>query len=146
MIKANSKGFTLIELVVVVAIIGIIAAFAIPSYSDYIERSKRADAMGAMMNAFNAMERHRAVNMSYNGAVVGTTFNPNVPADAALVDVYYTIAISNLSATTYTLTATPQGTMAGRDGSLVITHTGLKTWTDAGGTVRNCWPEAGGTC
>ncbi len=140
----KTKGFTLIEAMIAVAIIGIVAAFAIPGYQDHVARAKRNDGMSGLMVATAAMERHRAANLTYVGAAAGTTFVANVASDGGTA--YYNISIGNLTATTYTLTATAIGTHAAQDGSLTIDHQGNKSWVDKDGTNRNCWPEGSSTC
>lgn len=44
----KSKGFTLIELMIVVAIIGILAAVAIPAYNDYTQTTKATSGLAGL--------------------------------------------------------------------------------------------------
>jgi len=49
--KRVSKGFTLIELMIVIAIIAILLALAIPAYQDYTIRSKVAEGLSVAASA-----------------------------------------------------------------------------------------------
>lgn len=134
----KQKGFTLVELVIVVAIIGIIATIAYPSYDQYITRAKRGDAMSALMLASQAMERYRSnPPYSYDVPALADISAVQVPVEGGTA--YYDLTL-NSNDTTYTLTATPTGSMSGKK-VLTLTHTGARTW---GGDA--CWPEAGSTC
>ncbi len=55
--RANSKGFTLIEVLVVVLIIGILAAIAMPEYIKSVERSRMAEMVTLLGNIAQAQQR-----------------------------------------------------------------------------------------
>ena len=53
--KANNKGFTLVELVIVVAILGVLSAITIYAYVSFVEKARlRADEVHAQ-NIKNAL-------------------------------------------------------------------------------------------
>jgi type IV pilus assembly protein PilE len=137
--KAKQTGFTLIELMIAVAVVGILTAVAYPSYQNHIKKAKRSEAQAALVSLATAMEQWRVENNnSYTGVTVGTAgdatdiFTSRVPTDGSGTQ-SYTLSISNLAASTYTLTATPVG--SDDCGNLTLTSTGVK----GSSTGTNCW-------
>lgn len=57
-----SRGFTLIELMVVVAIVGVLAALAMPAYQDYSVRAKISEALTAASAIKNMMSESYSVD------------------------------------------------------------------------------------
>ena len=62
MSKLTSKGFTLIEMLVVVLIIGILAAIALPQYRKTVEKAKVSEALMNIKAIEDTMHRYILVN------------------------------------------------------------------------------------
>ena len=134
------RGFTLIELMITVAIVGILAAIAYPSYQDHIRKARRAEGQSALLELAQFMERYYTLNNSYlddDGEAPALPFD-EAPKDGATK--YYDLGFSSdPTATSYTLEATPKGTMNGDlCGSLRISSTGAKTRTGSA-DADSCW-------
>ncbi|MBF0610067.1 MAG: prepilin-type N-terminal cleavage/methylation domain-containing protein [Magnetococcales bacterium] len=139
--KKDSKGFTLIELMIVVAIVGVIAAIAIPSYTSAQAKARRTDAQSVLTSGASRMERWYAENgSSYlgagttdtNGDGIGDTGAPTKFATQSPVEgstKFYNITISAVTASSYTLRATPiAGSSQASNGILELDSTGAKRW------------------
>ena len=67
--RTKTKGFTLVELMIVVGIVAILVALALPSYTQYIRKANRGEAQQLLMNWANNQEVWRANNTGYATSV-----------------------------------------------------------------------------
>lgn len=129
----KQQGFTLIELMIVVVVISILASIGIPSYSNYVARGKVIEATSGLSAGRVKMEQFYQDNRTYAG---GT-------CPAATTN--FTYACSNLTTTSYTITATGIGNLSAY--SYTIDQNNSKTSNTPWGNSASCWViNTGGAC
>jgi len=138
--RKTERGFTLIELMIVIAIIGILAAIAVPQYTDYVTRSRRTDGQSTLLQVAQELERCYTQFSAYNNTNCAVVTSGAVSRTSP--EGYYVIAATGtaLSASAFTLTATPQGAQATHDSdctTLTLTHLGVQGAT--GADTDSCW-------
>lgn len=151
------QGFTLIELMIAVAIVAVLASVAYPAYQDSIRKGRRAEAFTALSTLQQAQERWRSNNASYTTALPNTAaanVAPNGLGVAATTPSgLYAIAVSDVSGTAYTATATAAtGTSQASDGNCKVLGVQMAsgtlkygsgassiTWTAANPDAGKCW-------
>lgn len=134
----NSKGFTLIELMIVVAIIGVLAAIAYPSYTQYKIRTQRADAQSEMLAIGRTLANYKMANGNYAGRtatnVYGGTVTPKQGTalyDLSLTDsAGFALTAATANTNTWLLIAKPKaGTPQAGNGWICLNDQGQKSWT-----------------
>ena len=131
----RSKGFTLIEMMIVVVIVVILAAVALPGYQDHVRKTRRTQAKADLMEIAQILEREFTVRRSYADFDI-STFNQSPRTGTK----YYDITLNPQTATTYTIVATPAGGQAADSKCLILTlnQLGAKTASGSLGTA-GCW-------
>ena len=59
----KTRGFSLVEIMIVIAVLGILAAIAIPVYQDYVIRTQVAAAYQEMLPAKTSIERSKGMRI-----------------------------------------------------------------------------------
>lgn len=136
----KSRGFTLLELMVVVVVIAILTAVAYPSYRTYIVRANRSAAQTFMLEVASKQERYLLDARTYAAdmTALGVTIPPSVSAN-------YNVTTAGLAGPppTYTITADPTGKQATDDtecGRLTLDQANTKG-ENGTGTVATCWKQ-----
>lgn len=133
-------GFTLIEIMIVVAIVAILSAIAIPSYRDYVTRGRVVEATSGLGDARSKMEQYFQDNRTYP---TGCVIQPAAPGatQVQLTSLQsFDLACGNLTATTYTVTATGKVAMAGF--TYAITEQNVRTSAFSGSGASAGWTAA----
>lgn len=136
----RSRGFTLIELMIVVVVISILAAIAYPSYEEYMRKAKRADAQTVLLELAQFMERHYTANGTYLTAANEALSLPFTIAPKDGTSKNYDLSFASTpTASGYTLQAVPTGSMASDTcGTLTLNNAGSKGQA-TGASLAMCW-------
>ena len=129
----QSRGFSLLELLITVAVIGIISSIAYPSYVDNISRANRSEAQRELLRMASLQEQYFIDHREYTADMtkLGVATDPYI-TNSGLYSIDTTVV-----GITYTLVATAKGRQITADSScltLSVTDTGKKT-----AASTHCW-------
>jgi type IV pilus assembly protein PilE len=139
----KTRGFTLLELMIVVVIISILAAIAIPAYGRYAYRAHRVDGQELLLRLANAQERYYSTNNKY-GSLTDVGFT-NANSEKGYYNATVTVSANPAGSASqaFVAVAAPVGAQV-RDvcGNLAIDNAGVKTplaTSSSSTTNGSCW-------
>lgn len=126
----KKKGVTLIEVLVVVAIINILFFVATPVYEQYIDDAHADAVKNQMFDISTDMERIRARFFSYESAIDNSgdfIVSPELLIYPENVNesTRFTLAVTNVTASSYTIIATPTSNQGSDYGRIKLEQDGL---------------------
>lgn len=145
MVRQQTQGFTLIEVLITVAIVGILASIALPSYQDHVRRGKVQEPMSILGDGRVKFEQFFQDNRKYDGFVDATCLS--IAGTSFLgTPKYFTYTCAS-AGTTFTITANGVAAQGMSGYQYTINQNNLKTSTVPGAVGASCWlSKKGETC
>ena len=129
----RTRGFTLVEVMIVCVVVAVLAAIALPAYQDQVRKSRRASAQAFLMDAAAKEQTYLLdTRATYAGAATCnttgfTTLSVTPPQN---VTDFYDVCVSQDGGPppTFTVQATPKNAQTADLGgqSLTLTNAGVK--------------------
>lgn len=142
----RSRGFTLIELMIVVAVIGILMAIAIPNYSEYVTRSRITRATAALSDMRVRMEQFFQDNRVYPTACSATPTAAQIALPSAAANPDFIFDCPTLTASTFAIRASGQGKMDGFVYTVNQSNVKGTTLDQTAGKASKGWSGSGSAC
>jgi len=133
----NSQGMTLIELIIVVAIVSILATIAFNLFGSHKDKGLRGEGIAAIILAVQEFEKcGRDRGGIYTACVIPAAFVNSA-------NNRFTVSVSALTASTYTLSVTRTNTLSIDEDctTMSINNLGQKFFTSnsGNGSIDRCW-------
>ena len=152
MTHKRTRGFTLLEVMVVAAIVGILAAIALPAYQNQLKKGNRSAAQQFMLDVATKQQQILMDARKYI-AVTDTAYFGNKPSDAnpgvgipapPSTTGRYTFVMTADNTTTppsflITATAATGQAVDANSAKVTLDHLGNRKYLTAGGTATGTW-------
>ena len=139
--QSKTRGFTLVEVLIVVVIISLLAGLALSSYGNYIRKARRADAKADLLELAQLIERNYTESNSFAVDAAGNAYTLPFNRSPATGRIFYNLSLNPApTATTYTIQAVPTGSQT--DDTLCMTlslNQAGQRFESGSGTVADCW-------
>ena len=138
----KSRGFSLIELLIVIVVLGTLTTLAVSSYQESVRKTRRAKAKADLLELAQLIERNFTESNRFDQDAAGNAYALAFTTSPRTGRTFYNLSFpaGQPTATTYTIQAVPTGSQT-RDVmcmTLTLNQTGLRTESGYG-TVADCW-------
>ena len=130
----KTKGFTLVELIIVIVIVGILSIVAVPIYRGYTKKAIGSEAKALLGSIATSEKVYFAEFGEYWLETAATSFSVILDIDARANKYFQTYTVENLQGNTpgFTATAIGVGAATGLDVTLEADSEGLLKTSSAG--------------